>query len=356
MLREKIIEEIETSGPIGFDRFMEVALYDGDAGYFATGALRSDRAGDFLTSSEVSPLFGETIASFVAAERERIGEPFTVAEVGGGSGSLLRPLLDALEPGPDRVVAVEASAAARAALAARVPEATLLDGLPAMRGVVIANEVVDNLPAALAVRRGNAWVERLVDVDGDRLALVEGEPRSEVTSWAEAHSGPVAEGGQVEVQLAAGEWLRETLAQIEGGALLVFDYGEIAENLEHRRTEGTVRTYRAHHLGPDPLLEPGATDITMDVNFSALLHVAAAAGWNTELLRQDEFLERHGLRDRLDDLRAEELAAARESTTMDRLRLRSQVTEAETLLHPRGLGDFRVLVCRTPAGTAPARR
>ena len=279
VLRDKIISEIEAAGPIGFDRFMEVALYDADAGYFATGALRSDRAGDFLTSPEVSPLFGETIALFVAAERERIGEPFTVAEVGGGSGSLLRPLLDALEPEPDRVVAIEASAAARAALAARVPEAALIGDLPAMRGVVIANELIDNLPAALAVRRGDAWAERLADVDGERLVLVEGEPRSEVAAWAEVHGGPVAEGGQVEVQLAAGEWLREALARTEAGALLVFDYGEIAENLEHRRAEGTVRTYQEHHLGPDPLLEPGATDITMDVNFSALLRVAAAAGW-----------------------------------------------------------------------------
>jgi SAM-dependent MidA family methyltransferase len=107
-----------------------------------------------------------------------------------------------------------------------------------------------------------------------------------------------------------------------------------------------MRTYRAHHLGPDPLLEPGATDITLDVDFSALAAVAEEAGGRVEYVTQAEFLERWGLRERLTELRHAELEAAREGETMQRLRLRSRVTEAETLLHPRGLGGFRVLVVR----------
>ena len=132
------------------------------------------------------------------------------------------------------------------------------------------------------------------------------------------------------------------LIRLKYGALLVFDYGDRAEGLEHRRVEGTVRTYRGHHLGPEPLAEPGATDITLDVNFSALVDAAGDA----EVMRQDEFLERWGLRDRLDELRTSELDAAREGRIMEQLILKSRITEGETLLHPRGLGDFRVLVAR----------
>jgi len=94
------------------------------------------------------------------------------------------------------------------------------------------------------------------------------------------------------------------------------------------------------------LAEPGETDITMDVNFSAMLAVAEESGCDVELLRQDDFLERQGLRDRHRDLRQQELEAAREGRSMDRLKLRSRVTEVETLLHPRGLGDFRVMTAR----------
>ncbi len=327
---------------------MRAALYDPDAGYFATGPLRSAKEGDFLTSPEVSPLFGETIARVVAAESRRVGTDMVdVLEVGAGSGSLLRPLLDALEI-PARPLAVEVSAAARARLAALAPEATVLASLDEvegpLRGVVVANEVADNLPAALVVRRGKGWQERLVAVGGDTLAWVEGAPRPEVAEWADRFAGPVPEGGQAEVQLAAGEWIRRLVGLLQAGVALVFDYGDTGPGLAGRRAEGTLRTYRGHHLGPDPLLDPGSTDITMDVDFGALAAAAEEAGAEVEVLTQAAFLERWGLRERLTRLRGEELSLAATDRVIDRLAVRSRVTDGEALLHPRGLGDFRVLV------------
>jgi SAM-dependent MidA family methyltransferase len=220
-------------------------------------------------------------------------------------------------------------------------------GLPArFTGVVIANELLDNLPVALAVRSGDGWEERWVGVDGDAFDLVAAPCRSEVAAWCDAYGGAVAEGGMVEVQLTAMEWVEASLARIVNGALLVIDYGGTAEELEPRRTQGTLRTYRAHHLGPDPLLEPGATDITVDVNFTAVAAAAAAAGASVEMMRQDEFLIGLGLRDEISRLRAEEIVEAGYGDPMRRLLLRSERVEAETLLHPRGLGDFRVMVAR----------
>ncbi|HEY7704745.1 MAG TPA: hypothetical protein VID03_07960, partial [Acidimicrobiia bacterium] len=97
MLRERLVERIRVEGPLPFEAFMETALYDPDGGFFTGERLRSVKAGDFLTSPEVSPMFGEMIGRFVSHERDRVGEPFVLAEVGAGSGSLLRPLLDQLE-------------------------------------------------------------------------------------------------------------------------------------------------------------------------------------------------------------------------------------------------------------------
>jgi len=348
VLRELLIARIRREGPLPFDEFMRVALYDPDAGYFATGPLRSAKEGDFLTSPEVSPLFGETIARAVAAEARRIGtDTVDVLEVGAGSGSLLRPLLGALDV-PARPRAVEVSAAARERLAALIPEAAVLASLDdverPLRGVIVANEVADNLPAVLAVRRGKGWRERLVGVGGDTLAWVEGAARPEVAEWADRFAGTVPEGGQVEVQLAAGEWMRRLVGLLQAGAVLVFDYGGTGPGLAGRRAEGTLRTYRGHHLGPDPLFEPGATDVTTDVDFGALAAAALEAGAQVEVLTQAAFLDRWGLRERLAALREEELALARTDRAMERLRARSRVTDGEALLHPRGLGDFRVLV------------
>jgi len=413
-LLERLVGRIRSQGPIPFEEFQSVALYDLEDGFFSAGKLRSAKDGDFLTSPEVSSLFGETLAVFVdqvlgnhrsPQERSDVGgsarkggggpsssvppaseaagsvaeeawaRPFVppaseasvggnvpqrrsrwgrgavpmLVEVGAGSGSLLRPLMASLER-PVDAWAVEASQAARSALAAVLPQDRILASigeLPTLfRGVVIANELLDNLPVAFAVRVGDGWEERWVGVEDGRLVLVRHEARPEVVAWADLFGLPCPEGGRVEVQLAAEAWFRDVLRRLRSGAVVVVDYGETAEGLEHRRVDGTVRTYRGHHLGPQPLLEPGETDITADVNFSALMAVAEEEGAAVELCRQDEFLVSLGLRDRIAGLRERELAAARSGDTMGQLEARSDRTNAETLLHPRGLGDFRVLVAR----------
>ena len=335
-LKLRIIEEIEAGGPIPFEKFMKHALYDPD-GFFGGTTLRSEKAGDFLTSPEVSALFGETLGTYVLRVRDEIGEPFSLVEVAAGSGSLLRPLLAVAEVD---ALAVEASPAARSALDHLVNVADLLP--VSIRGVVIANELLDNLPMALAQRSGQGWRERWVGAEGGDLTFVDADPRPEVSAWLDAYAGPVTEGGWVEVQLAARHWVTDVLDRLELGALIMIDYGDTADNLLSRRADGTLRTYRSHHLGPHPLDEPGETDITADVNFTALMDLHPSA----RLWRQDDFLTDLGLRDRLSELRNAELEAARSGNELDRLRLRTLKTEAETLLHPRGLGDFRVLEMR----------
>jgi SAM-dependent MidA family methyltransferase len=347
---DRIRSEIAAHGPLPFDHFMALALYDPDGGYFAASTtLRSSQQGDFLTSPEVSPFFGATLARFVAAEAERLG-PLALVEAGAGSGSLLRALLDELPEVPLATYAVEVAAAATERLRSSVPEAAVVGNLAEVprvgAAVVVANELIDNLPAAVAVRRGSDWAEQVVDMNAATLVTREVPARLEVSGWADTFAGSVEEGDLVEVQIAAGEWITAALGLFDGGSIVVVDYGETVEGLRHRRAGGTMRTYRSHHLGPDPLLAPGETDITMDVNFTALAAAAESAGATVTLERQDGFLTRWGLRDVLTDVRNRELAAARTGETMERLALRSQVTGAEALLHPRGLGDFRVLVAR----------
>lgn len=343
-LKEHLLDLIQDKGPIPFDEFMDLALYHPD-GFFGGLALRSVKTGDFLTSPEVSRLFGATLARYVRQEQDRIGNPFILVEAGAGSGSLLRPLL---EETPLDAWAVERAPTARAELASVLPGnrvVSSLDQLPRdLRGVVIANELLDNLPMALAQKTRQGWRERWVGREGQSLAFVDSKPRPSVLDWLGKHAGEVAVGDWVEVQLEAQQWLVEALGALASGSVLLFDYGDTKEGLLPRRSPGTLRTYRAHHLGPHPLDEPGETDITADVNFSAL--VATARSWGVaevSLHRQDDFLSQLGLRDRLAELRHLELSLASSDDSAERLRVRSLKTEAETLLHPRGLGDFRVL-------------
>ncbi len=328
---------------------MEMALY-GPEGYFRGGQLRSVESGDFLTSPEVSPLFGETLAEVVGREADRHGLPRPmVVDVGAGSGSLLSSLLATLgaqvEPW-----AVEVSPPARRALAKVVGSHRTVSSLgdlpPSICGVIFANELLDNLPMALARRRGNGWRELWVGEEGGELVWEEAPVRPGVEEWLEKYAGPTPDGGTVEVQLQACRWVTDALQRLEAGALVILDYGNTAEGLAGRRAEGTLRTYRAHHLGPDPLAEPGRTDITADVNFTAVMETAGEAGASVSLHRQDDFLADLGLKERIEQLGRKELAHARSGEDLERLRVRSERIGAETLLHPRGLGGFMVLIAR----------
>ena len=344
------MERIRERTPVTFEVFMDMALYGTEGSYFRAGMLRSVKSGDFLTSPEVSSLFGQTLAEFVGREARRgcLSRPLVV-DVGAGSGSLLRPLEEVMRPNVD-LWAVEVSPPARQALAEVIGErrvVTDLEELPErIQGVIFANELLDNLPMALARKTSRGWRELWVGDQGGRLEWFEEPLRPEVERWLKRFAGPVPEGGMVEVQLKACQWIRDALARLESGALVVIDYGDTAEGLENRRAEGTLRTYRDHHLGPHPLAEPGQTDITADVNFTAVMEAAREAGASVTLLRQDEFLEDLGLGERIEKLRRQEVELARSGDELRRLQVRSLRTGAQTLMHPRGLGDFRVLIAR----------
>lgn len=345
-VKARLLDRIGRGGPVPFEVFQQEALY-GSGGFFVGDVLRSEKAGDFLTSPEVSSLFGETLAAFVMAEVDRLATPPRLIEVGAGSGSLLRPLLEVVDI---EAWAVEVSPAARASLGGVLPADRIVESLDLVPWdrptVVIANELLDNFPVAVAVRTDTGWDERWIgSAEGD-LCLVAAPVRPEVGAWVDRFGGDVPVGGLVEAHLAGDTWFRSVLERIESGAVCIVDYGDTADGLVQRRSHGTLRTYKSHHRGPDPLAFPGETDITADVNFSSLLALGADLGWECTLDRQEEFLTRFGLRDRLSELRRRELALARDGDPMERLIVRSRKNEAETLLHARGLGDFRVLVAR----------
>lgn len=359
---------------------MEAALYDPDGGFFSRGGGAGRTGSDFLTSPEVGALFGVLVARALDGWWDRLGhpDPFLVVDAGAGRGQLARDVLRAAPRCAPalRYVLVERSARLREAQGDHLlvepaelalgpafppepdetpvpvsglgPVVTALPELPAgsFTGVVVANELLDNLPFRIVERApGGGWLEvRVGEAPGgfaEVLVLADDSLAAEVDGLAAGHEVP--EGTRLPVQGGMAEWLLACGAILQRGAVILADYAGTVEGLLARGQASWLRTYRAHHRGGHPLEEPGTQDITADVCLEALRRAAARAGLRVaEETAQAEWLRSLGVDELVEAARA--TWHGRSATDLAALAARSRVQEADALCDPGGLGAHRVVV------------
>ena len=315
-----------------YAEFVEIALYHDEHGFYSTGG-RAGRRGDFITSPEVGPLFGLLVARALDAEWDRLDQPevFTVIDFGAGPGTLARSInagqprcRDALQ-----YVAIERSIAQRAQhpewvlSLPEVSESVIGDGVV---GVIIANELLDNLPFTPFSRREDGLYRHDIAI-GEQDAL-------EVVSDDVLDAEDVALfDGDIErgvLQRSASAWLQRRLEDLATGCVWVIDYARLSS------AEVEVRTYAEHGRGGDPLDEIGTKDVTTDVDLSQLERAVRPAD---RIILQAEWLTSLGIHELVEEgKRIWEAGAA--SGSLEALRGRSRVREAEALLSSEGLGAF----------------
>jgi SAM-dependent MidA family methyltransferase len=357
-LRELIADRIRASGPISFAEFMELSLYHPELGYYARASQRTGRAGDFFTSVDVGPIFGELLAKQFAEmwqilrnqplSRNPKSMAFDLVEAGAGSGRLARDLLNAAQNidrdfyAAIRLFLVEKSAAARAEQAAILgPHVSLLvhsSGLlPSdVRGVIFANELLDALPTHAMVMTADGLREVYIDLapsarNGDAIRFVErlAEPsKAEIAKYLARAGAEMRQGWRAEVNLASEDWMASAAAALESGFLLIIDYGhEEAELYGGSHAAGTLTSFKQHAMRADFLQYPGEVDITAHVNLSAITRAAERSGLDTiGRLDQTYFMLGLGMED------------------IDGMSLRQRLA-MKTLLLPGGLGStHKVLI------------
>lgn len=289
-VQEFIRGEIERAGGwIGFDRYMELALYAPGLGYYAAGARKFGDAasgGDFITAPEISPLFAQALAAQVEQAFQHCAP--RVLEFGAGTGALARDLIDALARRGVRDLRyeiVELSAdlreRQRATLAPRAVR--WLDAPPsAFDGVIVANEVLDVMPVQLFAKRDGRVLERGVAVADERLAWATAPAGRELATAAEAieaEVGALPDGYGSEVGLIVRAWIASVADWLAHGVLLAIDYGFPRREYYHaQRLMGTLMCHYRQRAHADPLWLPGLNDITAHVDFSAVADAAHAAG------------------------------------------------------------------------------
>jgi len=331
-------------GWISLAEYANMVLYAPGLGYYSAGARKFGADGDFVTAPELTPLFGGALAAQIAQILAHGGE---VIELGPGTGCLAADTLAALaaqDALPLRYLMLEVSPdlrdRQRAELERRVPR--LLDRvewievLPRRwRGVVLANEVLDAVPAHIVARVRGKWRERGVTVHGDALALAD-RPLAEGALLASARTlFPPEIDYASELNPEANALVRSLAERCDAGAMIFVDYGFPAAEYYHvQRNEGTMMAHYRHHALNDPLFLPGLADLTSHVDFSAMARSAVAAGMQVAgFTSQAQFLINCGI--------LELLSAQGEPGSASYLRTANAV---QKLLSPAEMGElFKVL-------------
>lgn len=354
----RLREEIGRDGPITFARFMAVALYDPDGGYYGAPTARPGPAGDFLTAPEAHPIFGWTIARALEDAWALLDRPaaFTLVEHGAGTGTLALAILEGLRRSGSPLLArlryepVELVATRREELLARLAAAGVGDRVtpadpataptPApVTGVVLANELLDALPVHRVTVADGRLRELLVGWDGSGFVDVPADPTTPALAARLADEGVVlAEGQRAEICLALDDWVAGVARRLDRGLVLVVDYGHEAPELYGpTRREGTLRTYLRHMAGADPYVHVGRQDLTAHVDLTALRRAAERHGLrHLGTASQAHFLLGSGVEGLLAAVRDDPATGLGEYAA-----LRSALMR---LLDPAATGGFRVVV------------
>ena len=147
----------------------------------------------------------------------------------------------------------------------------------------------------------------------------------------------------VSVQIAVGWFIEGILKRFGRCSLCIIDYGASSNDLARRDSASLVRTYRGHRSGHDWLEAPGATDITVDVNLTAIEAVVVRSGAQVEMTIQRDFLTGLGAAERIEEARERENLHAANGDVMSQLATRSERVGIEALIDEDGLGGFWVM-------------
>ena len=349
-LATRLHARIARDGPLTVEEFMQACLSDEVAGVYASRQPIGGK-GDFITSPEISQIFGELVGLWAVAVWQSMGEPsrVTVAEFGPGRGILMADASRAWRGVPKFRDSVSVALIETSPVMVETQRKTLkdagvplrwyaaLDAVPEGPLVMLANEFIDALPIRQFIRRGEAWRERLIASDGrGGFTFIDGEAEDEGRYLPQA----VPEDAILERRPLAHTLMRELGRRANRAPLaaLMVDYGHVESGFGD-----TLQAVRGHRFA-DVLANPGAADLSSHVDFADLKREAVAAGLTTHgPMPQGEFLLKLGLAGR-----------------RKRLLQRATPTQAEAiasgaarLVDPRQMGALFKALALTSAELAP---
>jgi SAM-dependent MidA family methyltransferase len=348
-LRKEIVSLINKRGKITFADFMELALYHPEHGYYTSGKEKIGKKGDYYTSSDVHPVFGELIARQLEQMWRLMGKGrFTVVEIGAGKGWLCYDIINSTKKKfPEffdavdyKIVEISRNLIERQSntlkgLEEKVSwESFSEDGFSfePVVGSFLSNEFVDSLPVHQVVVEDNCLKEIFVTIKDDEFCEVIDALSDPVLEDYFAKSKiNLKEGQRAEVNLKVLDWVKNISHYLNRGFVITIDYGHLAEDLySEQRHRGTLMCYYEHTTSDNPYKRVGSQDITSHVNFSSLMEAGNRCGLSTTgFARQSNFLIALGILDEMNKVQGDI----------------SKLLTIKNLFLPGGMGDvFKVLI------------
>jgi len=300
---------LESGSPMTFARFMEMALYDSEHGYYSTGGNRSELAshaspigmqgGDFFTAPCVSPFLAHCTVRQLQEIDGLLGHPsqFTILEMGPGEGRFIKDLLDQIARRDSdfysrlSVILVEQSPYLQTlqeqALASLHEQTavTWISDLKSLKdgsvlGVFLSNELVDAFPVHRVRMEKDGLKEIYVDhVAGTFVELSDDPSTDELSQFLKAVDVELPVGFATEINLNALNWMQQVARVLYRGVVLTVDYGHTSQDyFSPERKDGTLICYYQHSVGTNPYERIGEQDMTAHVNFSSLAQTGEQAG------------------------------------------------------------------------------
>lgn len=350
-LKKVLAEKIEKVGPITFADFMEIALYYPELGYYTGSKNKIGKEGDFYTATNVSELFGETIAGRLLAALEDIGaKDANIIEIGAGTGQLAFDILSELrdedifeglnyfivEKSPDFIFRQSQK------LSEFKDKVIWTDTLEISKdpiaGVILQNEVVDAFSVHKITMTKDGLKEIYVDHDEDFREVIKEPSTGRLLKYMKTYGCEIDDGQVAEVNLAAIDWMTQLGKMLKKGIVVTIDYGGAAAEIYSKsRMYGTLNYYYRHELVDSPFKHLGEQDITSHVNFSALEKRGEEIGLETiSFESMANFLMRNGIIERVENIQNSDIS--------DNLKIKARLA-IKNLIMPQAMGDrFKVLI------------
>ncbi len=298
VLKQKIIEKIKAEGPISFETFMSLALYDREFGYYARPSATIGRAGDFYTSPHLHRIFAMMIGRQMEEMWGIMGRPerFHVVEMGAGMGYLAKDMMayivtkELFEHIDYTIIEInpvirERQKTLLSEYASKIRWVSGLGDIGTIAGCFLSNELLDALPAHLVVMRDElkeVFVS-LPDVQDSALSEIEIAANNAVAAYLREFAIDLPAGYRTEINLKIKDLLGEVSNKLEKGFILTIDYGySSAEYYDGERNGGTLLCYYKHEVNEDPYQHIGEQDITAHINFTAVKKWGEELGLRTD--------------------------------------------------------------------------